>query len=57
MCSIEALGRVAVRLSVKQLREFFAFTDSPFLGMRSEKTHHLDAVQSNTPSALLADHD
>jgi hypothetical protein len=51
-----AMPRVPHSLTTMQ-REFFAFTDSPFLGMRSEKTHHLDAVQSNTPSALLADHD
>ena len=45
------------RLGIKQLREFFMFTDGPLLCVRPEETHDIHAVQSNTPAILLTDDD
>src|SRR5216683_8341513 len=45
--------RVVTRFGVQQLREFVSFTEGPFLGMWSEETHDLNAVQSNSPSVLV----
>jgi hypothetical protein len=43
------------RLGIKQLRQFFSFTDGPLLCVRPEETHDIHALQSNTPAILLTD--
>ena len=45
------------RLGIKQLREFFSFTDGPLLCVRPEETHDIHAVQSNMPAIFCTDDD
>src|SRR5262245_51992728 len=42
---------------IEQRRKFFSFTDGPLLCVRSEETHDIHAVQSDTPAILLTDDD